>query len=222
MKAKKTGQSRSDREKNTVRLAAAQSSALPAASPENEDSLQAFFNALDDLVFVFEPEGRILFTNPAAQSQLGYTPAELAGMTALDFHPPEQRPEATKLLAGMMAGKIMVCPIPLQARDGTRVLVETKLLHGQWRGKKVLLGISHDITGRKRAEETIVHERQLLRTLIDLLPEIFYIKDLDSRFLVANEALAKHFGQKTPAQMLGLSDADFYPPSWPPGSAPRN
>jgi len=45
----------------------------PAASPENEDSLQAFFNALDDLVFVFEPEGRILFTNSAAQNQLGYT-----------------------------------------------------------------------------------------------------------------------------------------------------
>ena len=211
MKAKKTGQSRSDREKKTVRRPAAQSSALPAASPENEDSLQAFFNALDDLVFVFEPEGRILFTNPAAQSQLGYTPAELAGMTALELHPPEQRPEAAKLLAGMMAGKIVICPIPLEARDGSRVLVETKLLHGQWRGKKVLLGISHDITGRKRAEETIVHERQLLRTLIDLLPEIFYIKDLDSRFLVANEALAKHFGQKTPAQMLGLSDADFYP-----------
>ena len=211
MKAKKTGQSRPDREKKTVRLAAAQSSALPAASPENEDSLQAFFNALDDLVFVFEPEGRILFTNSAAQNQLGYTPAELAGMTALDLHPPEQRPEAAKLLAGMIAGKIIICPIPLQARDGTRIMVETKLLHGQWRDKKVLLGISHDITGRKRAEETIVHERQLLRTLIDLLPEIFYIKDLDSRFLVANEALAKHFGQKTTAQMLGLSDADFYP-----------
>jgi len=148
MKAKKTGQSRPDREKKTVRLAAAQSSALPAASPENEDSLQAFFNALDDLVFVFEPEGRILFTNSAAQNQLGYTPAELAGMTALDLHPPEQRPEAAKLLAGMIAGKIIICPIPLQARDGTRIMVETKLLHGQWRDKKVLLGISHDITGR--------------------------------------------------------------------------
>jgi PAS domain S-box-containing protein len=210
MKVKKNGRSGSDREEKTVRCAAAQSSALPAVSPENEDSLQAFLNALDDLVFVFEPEGRILFTNPAAQNQLGYTPAELAGMTALDLHPPEQRPEAAKLLAGMMAGKIMVCPIPLQARDGTRIPVETKILHGQWRGATVLFGISHDITGRKQAEETIVHERQLLRTLIDLLPEIFYIKDLNSRFLVANEALAKHFGQESSAQMLGLSDADFY------------
>ena len=336
MKVKKAGRSGSDREKKTIRRAAAQSSALPAASPENEDSLQAFFNALDDLVFVFEPEGRILFTNPAAQNRLGYTPAELAGMNALDLHPPEQRQEAAKFLAGLIAGKIMIRPIPLQARDGTRILVETKVLHGQWRGQKALFGISHDITGhkraemqlvesknylfkiinslaepifvkdrqhrwvllnnancdlmghhrdellgksdhdffpkseadvfwlkdeavfttgkenineekitdakgvvhtiitkktlytdergekfivgisnditeRKQAEETIVHERQLLRTLIDLLPEIFYIKDLNGRFLVANEALAKHFGKETPSQILGLSDADFYP-----------
>jgi PAS domain S-box-containing protein len=211
MKVKKTGQSRSDREKGTIRCAEAQSSAIPAASQENEESLQTFFNTLDDLVFVFEPEGRILFTNPAAQNQLGYTPAELAGMTALDLHPPEQRQEAAKLLADLIAGKITICPIPLQARDGTRILVETKVLHGQWRGKKALFGISHDITRRKQAEETIAHERQLLRMLIDLLPEIFYIKDLNGRFLVANETLAKHFGKETPSQILGLSDADFYP-----------
>src|ERR1017187_7543140 len=211
MKVKKTGQSRSDREKGTIRCAEAQSSAIPAASQENEESLQTFFNTLDDLVFVFEPEGRILFTNPAAQNQLGYTPAELAGMTALDLHPPEQRQEAAKLLAGLIAGKITICPIPLQARDGTRILVETKVLHGQWRGKKALFGISHDITRRKQAEETIAQERQLLRMLIDLLPEIFYIKDLNGRFLVANETLAKHFGKETPSQILGLSDADFYP-----------
>jgi PAS domain S-box-containing protein len=211
MKVKKTGQSRSDREKGTIRCAEAQSSAIPAASQENEESLQTFFNTLDDLVFVFEPEGRILFTNPAAQNQLGYTPAELAGMTALDLHPPEQRQEAAKLLADLIAGKITICPIPLQARDGTRILVETKVLHGQWRGKKALFGISHDITRRRQAEETIAHERQLLRMLIDLLPEIFYIKDLNGRFLVANETLAKHFGKETPSQILGLSDADFYP-----------
>jgi len=75
-----------------------------------------------------------------------------------------------------------------------------------------LVGIGRDITERKQAEETIDRERQLLRTLIDLLPETFYVKDLNSRFLVANVALAKHFGVETPSQILGRSDADFFPP----------
>jgi PAS domain S-box-containing protein len=206
MKVKKNGQSRPDRDKKTVRLAAAQSSALPAASPENEDSLQAFLNALDDLVFVFEPEGRILFTNPAAQNQLGYTPAELAGMTALELHPPEQRPEAAKLLAGMMADKIMVCPIPLQARDGTLILVETKILHGQWRGKKVLLGISHDITKRKRAEEELFNSEQMLRTVLDNMPQRVFWKDRNSVFLGCNQPLAQDCGYSDPRDIAGKTD----------------
>jgi|GEM_PF-368462 PAS domain S-box-containing protein len=211
MKVKTTGRSGSDREKKTVRRAKAQSSATPAALQENEEGLQTFFNALDDLVFVFEPEGRILFANPAAQKQLGYTPAELAGMTALDLHPPEQRAEAAKLLAGMIADKIMICPIPLQARDGTRILVETKLMHGQWRGQKTLLGISHDITQRKQAEETLQHERNLFRTILDNLPSIIFFKDKDGRYVLSNRAHQGVLGV-TQESLLGKTGFDFHPP----------
>jgi len=166
MKSKTTGRTRSEDEKGTVRHAAAQSAATPAALQENEAGLQTFFNALDDLVFVFEPEGRILFTNPAAQNQLGCTPAKLAGMTILDVHPPEQRGEVSRLLAGLIAGKITICPIPLQAGDGTCIPVETKILSGQWRGKKVLFGISHDITGRKRLESALHDSEEKYHALL--------------------------------------------------------
>ena len=73
------------------------------------------------------------------------------------------------------------------------------------------VGTITDITERKRAEETIARERHLLRTLVDVLPETFYVKDLDSRFLVVNETVAKQYGKDTPAQLLGLSDVDLYP-----------
>src|ERR1035437_9820231 len=66
-----------------------------------------------------------------------------------------------------------------------------------------------DASDIRRTE--VASERQLLRTLIDLLPEIFYIKDLDSRFLIVNETLSKLVGNDTPAQVLGLSDADLFP-----------
>jgi PAS domain S-box-containing protein len=166
MKSKTTGRTRSEGEKETVRHAVAQSAATPAALQENEESLQTFFNALDDLVFVFEPGGRILFTNPAAQNQLGYSPAKLAGMTILHVHPPEQRGEVSKLLAGLVAGKITICPIPLQAGDGTRILVETKILSGQWHGQKALFGIAHDITGRKRLKAALRESEEKYQALL--------------------------------------------------------
>jgi len=174
MKAKRHGRSKLDLEKGTIRCPAAQSSVTPAASQDNKESLQTFFNALDDLVFVFDPEGRILFANPAAQNLLGYTPAELAGMAAFDFHPPEQRQEAAKLLAGVIAGKITICPILLQARDGTRILVETKILHGQWRGKDALFGMGRDITERKQAEEAVRQSEERYRAVVETAPDVVY------------------------------------------------
>jgi PAS domain S-box-containing protein len=166
MKYKKTGRTRSAGEKGAVRHEVAQSAANLAALQENEDSLQTFFNALDDLVFVFEPGGRILFANPAAQNQLGCTPAKLAGMTILDVHPPEHRGEVSRLLAGLIADKITICSIPLQAGDGVCIPVETKILSGQWRGKKALFGISHDITGRKRLETAVRESEEKYQALL--------------------------------------------------------
>ncbi len=210
MKAQKPGRSTPVRAKKTVRRAKGQFPAAPAARPEIETSLQAFFEALDDLVFVFEPTGRILFTNPAAQKQLGYTPAELAGMSALDLHPPELRPEAAKYLASLHANKIIVCPLPLQARDGTRIPVETKIMQGEWHGQKALLGISHDVTQRKQAEETLQHERNLFRTVLDNLPSIIFIKDKEGRYVLSNRAHQGVLGA-TEEALLGKTAFDFHP-----------
>ena len=75
-----------------------------------------------------------------------------------------------------------------------------------------VFGTAQDITDRKQAEEAVKHERHLLRTLIDLLPDSIYIKDLDSRFLLANHTLALRLGKTHPDELLGRSDDDFFPP----------
>jgi PAS domain S-box-containing protein len=69
-----------------------------------------------------------------------------------------------------------------------------------------------DITERKRAEEALAQDRNLLRTFIDNLPDCSYVKDTQGRFLAANLAVARLMGAATPNDLLGKSDADFYPP----------
>src|SRR4030042_6731611 len=49
-----------------------------------------------------------------------------------------------------------------------------------------LVGSVHDITERKRAEETIVKERTLLKTLIDNLPSGIFVKDKDYQKILAH------------------------------------
>ena len=76
----------------------------------------------------------------------------------------------------------------------------------------VLRQRSWQAAARLKASEAILQqERNLLRTLIDQLPDAIYVKDLNSRFLVANTAAAKLMGMPAPADLMGKMDADFYP-----------
>lgn len=67
------------------------------------------------------------------------------------------------------------------------------------------------IRERQRAESALLNERNLLRTLIDHLPDCIYVKDRQSRFVLANQALLEVLGLSRPEQVLGKSDADFFP-----------
>ena len=65
-----------------------------------------------------------------------------------------------------MNGKITICPIPLQAGDGTLVQVETKIVPGQWRGKQALFGLARDITGCKRLEAALRESEEKYLALV--------------------------------------------------------
>jgi PAS domain S-box-containing protein len=51
----------------------------------------------------------------------------------------------------------------------------------------------------------------LLQLLIDNLPDFIFMKDRQSRFLVANQATARFMGADSPDQLIGKTDFDFYP-----------
>jgi methyl-accepting chemotaxis protein len=54
-------------------------------------------------------------------------------------------------------------------------------------------------------------EGAMLRTLVDNLPDLIYVKDANGRFLLANVAEAHIMGAKLPSDLLGKNDFDFHP-----------
>ena len=68
------------------------------------------------------------------------------------------------------------------------------------------------VVQRKRAEQALAEERNLLRGLIDNLPDRIYVRDRQCRYLNDNIAHAKFLGASTPYDVVGKSAADFLPP----------
>ncbi len=76
---------------------------------------------------------------------------------------------------------------------------------------KVLISII-DVTERRQAEEALAQERNLLRTLIDNLPDFIFVKDTQSRFVINNIAHVHGMGAATQEELFGKTDFDMFPP----------
>jgi PAS domain S-box-containing protein len=65
---------------------------------------------------------------------------------------------------------------------------------------------------RKRAEKALLEERNLLKTLIDNVPDRIYAKDTESRFIMCNKALVERMRMDSLDDILGKTDFDLVPP----------
>ncbi|HKW30637.1 MAG TPA: PAS domain S-box protein, partial [Verrucomicrobiae bacterium] len=180
-----------------------------SALRESEAKFRSYVENAPLAVLVADAKGCLVDCNPAAGHLLGYDIAALLGTSITDLHPAEDLEEVRQAYQLLRTEKQVAGEYRFKRRDGKLIWVS---LRAVMTGSGLSIGFCLDISEHRQAIEAITTERRLLRTLIDLLPETFYVKDLDSRFLIANEALAKHFGKESSSQIVGRTDADFFPP----------
>lgn len=63
---------------------------------------------------------------------------------------------------------------------------------------------------KSKRQKHIEYQQNLLKSLIDNIPDTIYFKDLDSKFTQINKAQAKLLGFKNPDEAVGKSDFDFF------------
>ena len=82
-----------------------------------------------------------------------------------------------------------------------------------YEGRSLVIGCVVDVSEPIRYRDELIAQHKFLRTVIDNLPQLIYTKDLESRFTLANKALALLMtGQPDPSRVIGKTDADFYRP----------
>ena len=73
-----------------------------------------------------------------------------------------------------------------------------------------IAGSMIDISRRKAVEAQVEDERYLLKQLIDHVPLKVYFKDLESRFVMANQGTAERMGCASSSELSGKHDRDFF------------
>lgn len=156
------------------------------------------FNSVEDFVFILGEDARILHVNASVVERLGYSENELRGRSVLELHPPERREEAARIVADALAGKVDFCPIPLMAKSGAIIPVETRARFGSWDGKTAILGVSKDVSRLTLSEEKF-------SKLFGLNPSACAMSDFPSGIYVeVNKAFEDLLGYSS-AEVVGNS-----------------
>ncbi len=177
---------------------------------ETEERFRSLTEATFEGIMIHD-RGVILDANQALADLLGFRhPEDLIGKNGLATPPltPESLEPVKK---NIQLGSTKPFDIAVMKQDGSICSVETQGREIAYKGRNVRVVALRDITERKRAEEALTDERNLLRTLIDHIPDYIYVKDAASRFLIANTSVARHMGAASPDALVGKTDWDFYP-----------
>jgi PAS domain S-box-containing protein len=156
----------------------------------------------------------LLFANRGYLSILGLdcTPEEAIGRPLRElFVCTEDDAAFRKALAEKGEVRNFTCHFKTLKGEDKWIVHEALITQDPATGRRIVESIVKDVTERVHAEEALAREHNLLRTLIDNLPDSVYFKDAESRFIVANEAVARLMGAPSREALLGKTDFDFYP-----------
>jgi PAS domain S-box-containing protein/putative nucleotidyltransferase with HDIG domain len=180
----------------------------------NEKRFRALIeNGLDN-ISLLSADGTLLWESPATVRTLGYEPDEFLGHNIFQLMHPEDLNWASERFAKLLQepGAREQGIFRLRHHDGTwrwTEAVVTNLLHEP--GVEAIVINYRDITERKQAEEMLKEERNLLRTLIDHLPDRIFVMDAQGRKTLSNTADWKASGGGKMEDVLGKTDFDTYP-----------
>ena len=100
-------------------------------------------------------------------------------------------------------------PRHFKLKDG-RWLERITYSHAVAGGRDGIVSHWRDVTDKHLEFIASQHERDLMHSMMDSVPDQIFFKDINSRFIRINTSLAKRYGLESPAQAIGKSDADFY------------
>ncbi len=187
--------------------------AAEAAIAAERNRLQSVMDTIPLPVFFKDVAGVYAGCNRAFEDYLGRARSDIVGKTVHQIAPSDLAEVYHQADLELIAqGKPQTYESKVTWADGSRrdVIFNKAVFYNADNTPAGLVGAIQDITERKQFEERMAAERNLLRTLIDSLPDYIYVKDFEGRFLITNQANAEYMGAADPEEAVGKTDYDYY------------
>jgi PAS domain S-box-containing protein len=200
-----------------IQLGVANTERAAAAVAQQKQLLAVTLASIGDGVIVTDTRGHVTFLNPEAEKLTGWKHAEAEGQPLTTVfkivnestRQPVESPVEKVLRLGAVVG--LANHTVLIARDGRELPIDDSgapirqpdgTLYG------VVL-VFRDFSEQRKAQKALQESEALLRAMSEGIPDPLFIKDRESRMVLANPATLRVIG-KPPEQVIGKRDSEFY------------
>ena len=181
------------------------------ASTDTRDYLDKIINSIGDPIHVKDRQHRVILVNDAACKLFGRSREEILGRTAYELFPSREMAEISwhKDEVVFTTGEENVNEETNTYAPGmTCTVLVKKTLYMDKSGNKFLVGVTRDITDRKRTEEALSGSEQRLMDIIDFLPDATLVIDREGKVVAWNKAIETMTGILS-KDMIGKGDYEY-------------
>ncbi len=178
---------------------------IESSAQASEQLFRSIFENAQIGISLFKIDSRESVTNRALQEMLGYSGEELSRIEQWDeIVAPEERASGAERYAELIQGKRETDEYEqhLIRRDGSIVIVNEKfrLLRDADGEPQYIVGLTEDITERRRAEEALAQRETLFRSIFEHAQIGISIFEIDAQ---------THLTNRTLQEMLGCSEEEL-------------
>ncbi|MEO0003128.1 MAG: hypothetical protein RLZZ22_820, partial [Pseudomonadota bacterium] len=176
----------------------------------SEKKFRTFVEQANDIIYTLDPQGRFQYVSPNWRDRLGADPDSVTGLHYTRLVHPDDWPVWLDSLAEKTAG----IEYRVRHADGgwrwhTSSL--TSLFDEQQRPGGIL-GVAHDITSRKQAEQAVQESEQRYRLLAENANDVIWIMELDASLSYVSPAVERVRGF-TPEEAMRQSLPEIMTPA---------
>lgn len=183
------------------------------AVEESKNLFQTLIESLPQSVVCKDLEGRFIFANQVFCKMVDMTMEELLGKTDADLSPADLAAkyyeDDQKVIQTRQFLETVEQHQVTNLKPSYIQTIKTPIIDGDDQVIGVMV-IFWDVTERRKVEEQLAQEKELLHALMDNMPDTIYFKDSNSKFTRINASQARLLGIQSAEDAIGKSDVDFF------------